>query len=210
MISARTTRRLLGLIGIVSFPWAIHAAPGIASIPTTIDHDDDYMYRLPYGDEADYPVLQSYGSHFTHTGVEYYTIDFAMPEGTPVLAAREGVVVRVDVSHSTGCLRPACAQLANVVVIQHSDGTLGRYFHLQEGGALVEEGQDVARGQVIALSGNTGYTNTPHLHFGVYAPDLTGRPRSIEVRFATSMGLVARLRVGRRYRNVEASRFAQR
>lgn len=210
MIFPRHVRRLLGVIGIASLPLAIEAAPGVASISSSIDHDDDYVYRLPYGDEADYPVLQSYGSHFTHTGADFYSVDFAMPEGTPVLAAREGIVVRADVSHSTGCLRPACAKLANALVIEHSDGTMGEYFHLRKGGALVEVGQYVQRGQVIALSGNTGYTNSPHLHFGVYATDLTERPRSIEVRFATSLGLVARLRVGRRYHTVETSRFAQR
>jgi murein DD-endopeptidase MepM/ murein hydrolase activator NlpD len=210
MIFPRFARRLLGVIGIAFSSLAIAAAPGDASISSPIDHDDDYAYRLPYAEGADYPVLQSYGSHFTHTGPEYYTVDFAMPEGTPVYAAREGVVVEVDVSHSLGCLHAGCAKFANAIVIEHSDGTMGKYFHLRFGGALVSEGQFVQRGQVIALSGNTGYTNSPHLHFGVYANDLTDRPRSIEVRFATSTGLVAHLRVGRRYRNVGASRFARR
>ena len=186
----------------VVLPVAVTGAVGV-------DHDDAYVYQLPYDVGVDYLVMQSYGSRFSHTGREFYTVDFAMPEGTTVHAAREGVVRGVDASNSLGCLLAGCEAFANHVIVEHSDGTLGEYFHLQEGGVLVEEGDFVARGQPIALSGNTGYSNSPHLHFGVYTIGATGQPRSIEVRFATTAGLVRRLRVGHRYRNVEADRFAQ-
>ena len=55
----------------------------------------------------------------------------------------------------------------NYVFIKHDDGTIGRYFHLTENGALVEEGATVEQGQVIARSGNSGQSGEPHLHFDV-------------------------------------------
>lgn len=210
MTGTRRAWPLLRVICLLSVPWAIGAASDAVSLSALVDHDDDYLYQLPYAEGVDYPVIQTYGSRFTHKGSEFYTIDFAMPEGTAVHAAREGVVVRTMSWSSLGCFHTGCGRFANHVVIEHSDGTTGEYFHLKEGGVLVEEGQLVRRGEPIALSGNTGYSSSPHLHFGVYATDLTDRPRSIEVRFVTSVGPVTRLRVGRRYRNAAVDRFAQR
>ncbi|MGD8324698.1 MAG: peptidoglycan DD-metalloendopeptidase family protein, partial [Gammaproteobacteria bacterium] len=111
-----------------------------------VDHDDSYLYRLPYADEVSYAVIQSWGSPLSHTGTEHYTVDFGMPEGTPVHAAREGVVVAVEETHERGCWSTGCAQLANYVAIRHSDGTIGEYFHLQKRGVLVARGEFVARG----------------------------------------------------------------
>ena len=211
MTRARRVRlRALCSISLALLPWALVAAGDVTPLSAPIDHDDRYLYRLPYGDGVDYPVIQSYGSRFSHTGAEFYTIDFAMPEGTVVHAAREGVVIGIDASNSRRCLATGCEAYANHVIVEHADGTTAEYAHLQKEGVLVVVGQYVARGHAIALSGNTGYTNAPHLHFGVYAADLTDRPRSIEVRFVTAGGAVKRLRVGRRYRNVAIDRFARR
>ena len=52
-------------------------------------------------------------------------------------------------------------------MIQHDDGTLGEYMHLAPSGVRVSVGQKVARGDELALSGNTGFSSTPHLHFQV-------------------------------------------
>ncbi|MBL7723438.1 MAG: M23 family metallopeptidase [Chitinophagaceae bacterium] len=51
------------------------------------------------------------------------------------------------------------------MIIQHPDGSRAGYWHLQHNGALVKVGDTVTKGQVIALSGKTGYAMTPHLHF---------------------------------------------
>ena len=206
----REPSKTLRLLWIAALPFGVVVAAEAVAPPVVIDHDDDYVYRLPYGTDIEYAVLQTYGSRFSHTGTEFYTIDFAMPEGSLVHAAREGVVVRVDVGSSRGCFVEGCEVFANNIVIEHSDGTMGEYFHLQKGGALVAVGQFVMRGQPIALSGNTGYSSLPHLHFGVYAADAADHPHSIEVRFATTAGLMSRLRAGRCYRNVIVDRFAGR
>lgn len=172
-----------------------------------VDHDDGYLYRLPYADEVSYAVIQSWGSPLSHTGVEHYTVDFGMPVGTPVHAAREGVVVEVEQENTESCWTRGCDEYANFVAILHSDGTIGEYFHLHKDGVIVQPGQTVSRGQQIAFSGNTGYSTTPHLHFGVYAPTVSGRRRSIDIRFVTSAGIVIRPRTGNRYRTA-ASRLS--
>jgi murein DD-endopeptidase MepM/ murein hydrolase activator NlpD len=53
------------------------------------------------------------------------------------------------------------------VFIRHDDDKLGRYFHLTQGGALVEPGRQVLAGDVIGLSGDSGRSFAPHLHFDV-------------------------------------------
>jgi murein DD-endopeptidase MepM/ murein hydrolase activator NlpD len=162
-------------------------------------HDDAYVYAFPYASGKSYRVLQGYGSRFSHTGLEAYAVDFDMPEGTPVHAARGGIVARVEESHSVGCWEDGCGRYANYIVILHDDGTTGEYYHLQQDGALVDVGDVVARGQQIGLSGNTGHTTMPHLHFAVYRATEWGNTQSIPVRFRGVDGLVSRPRHGARY-----------
>ena len=162
-------------------------------------HDDEQLYALPYGSDFSYRVLQGYGSRFSHTGREEFTVDFDMSVGTAVHAARSGVVARVQESHSKGCWDDDCGQYANYIVILHTDGTTGEYYHLAENGAFVQSGDTVVRGQKIGLSGNTGHTTMPHLHFGVYRPVEWGRTQSIAVRFDSSDGIIHRPRRGARY-----------
>jgi len=162
-------------------------------------HDDDHLYALPYASGKSYRVLQGYGSRFSHTGLEAYAIDFDMPAGTPVHAARGGVVARVEESHSIGCWQDGCGRYANYIVVLHNDGTTGEYYHLQQNGALVEVGDSVSRGQKIGLSGNTGHTTMPHLHFAVYRATEWGNTQSIPVHFQSADGTVKRPRHGGRY-----------
>lgn len=162
-------------------------------------HDDDQLYALPYASGRSYRVLQGYGSRFSHTGLEEFAVDFDMPEGTAVHAARGGVVARVEEAHSRGCWEDGCGKFANFIVILHSDGTTGEYYHLQRNGALVEAGDSVSRGQKIGYSGNTGHTTMPHLHFAVYRAAEWGTTQSIPVRFESADGIIGTPRRGRRY-----------
>ncbi len=122
-----------------------------------------YRYPLPW---AGGPFRQSQGangsySHFTAKG--RYAVDVAMPEGTPILAARAGVVVATLNSQAGAGPNPA----GNFVRILHDDGTMGVYLHLQQGSVQVGPGQRVRAGARIAASGNTGRSTGPHLHFVV-------------------------------------------
>lgn len=171
---------------------------GAASIA---DHDDSYTYRLPYGDSVTFPVLQAYGEYLSHRGSEHFTLDFGMPAGTPVYAAREGVVVRTEDRYSESCFDPRCDEHANFVEIRHWDGSIGKYYHLQAASVSVAVGERVARGEPIARSGHTGYSSAPHLHFGVYLPLADGTAQSIAVRYAVRGGMIGQPRAGARYLN---------
>jgi murein DD-endopeptidase MepM/ murein hydrolase activator NlpD len=73
--------------------------------------------------------------------------------------------------------------------VRHSDGSQAFYGHLKYNGVLVNVGDTVRTGQIIALSGSTGYSALPHLHFMVWGPTPQGRSQ-IPSRFATSKGIL--------------------
>jgi murein DD-endopeptidase MepM/ murein hydrolase activator NlpD len=96
----------------------------------------------------------------------------------------------------------------NYVLIRHDDGTLGHYCHLQRGGCTVAAGQIVVAGEVIAHSGNTGFSSGPHLHFSVFKTK-DGREReSIPVKFRTADEPAITLIEGQSYRAAEAQQTA--
>ena len=121
-----------------------------------------YGYKYTY-------INQAFGGAFSHNEPQNrYAIDFGMPEGTPVLAARDGTVMTVDNDYyGNGLDMDKYGDRANNVRIVHDDGTMAVYAHLQLESARVQVGDRVHTGQVLALSGDTGYTNGPHLHFVV-------------------------------------------
>ncbi|MCF7222525.1 peptidoglycan DD-metalloendopeptidase family protein [Marilutibacter chinensis] len=128
----------------------------------------DVEYLLPLRQE-ELRVEQGYGGSFSHRDPQnLYAVDFAAPIGTPVLAAREGMVMQVesDFDHA-GLNMEKYGGRANFIRILHDDGTMALYAHLREEGVHVRVGQRVRAGQVIGLSGNTGFTTGPHLHFVV-------------------------------------------
>ena len=122
-------------------------------------------YTLPWAVGASHVVLRgNCGAHPTHRGLARYAYDFAMPVRTYVRAARAGVVVGIEERYLDGNGVPG---KDNHVYILHSDGTVGRYAHLTRWGAPVKLGETVAQGDIIGLSGNTGSSLAPSLHFDV-------------------------------------------
>jgi murein DD-endopeptidase MepM/ murein hydrolase activator NlpD len=128
-----------------------------------------YAYALPFGNQQQFSILQGFHGQFSHRGSNEYAIDFACPVATSVLAARAGIVVAKNESAQGSGITAEYLDLhrVNFVLVLHDDGTLGEYMHLSPSGVLVEPGQRVLRGTPLALSGNTGYSSTPHLHFQV-------------------------------------------
>ena len=123
------------------------------------------LYILPYQVGKSYEVITT-TEHYVrgNKGVGLNAIDFQMPIGTSVVAARAGIVVALQEDY----LDDNGVDLQeNYVFIKHSDGSIGRYFHLTRQGALVEVGDSVQQGDVIARSGNSGQSPVPHLHFDV-------------------------------------------
>lgn len=111
-------------------------------------------FRLTQGANGKY-------SHFTPKG--RYAMDIAMPEGTPIVAARGGMVVKTENRQSGRGNNPS----GNYVRILHDDGTMGVYLHLMQGSVVVREGSRINVGSLLARSGNTGNSTGPHLHFVV-------------------------------------------
>jgi murein DD-endopeptidase MepM/ murein hydrolase activator NlpD len=148
-----------------------------------VSHDDSIIYSLPYKKGQAYKVIQGYNGSFSHHGDDQYAVDFGMPEGTFICAARDGMVVGVkDNSNIQGGSKDS-KHKANYVLIRHSDGTIGEYHHLKRKGVLVNIGQKIRKGHIIGLSGNTGWSTVPHLHFGVYKSIDGKRRKSFPVTF---------------------------
>lgn len=162
-------------------------------------HDDSYVYSLPYPAGETFRVTQGYDGRYSHKGPNRFSIDWGMPEGTPVCAARGGLVVKVkDWSDRSG---PDISfdRYNNFIVIRHDDGTLGQYAHLSKDSAAVKEGDTVQAGDIIARSGNTGFSSGPHLHFSVFKARNGKERESIPIRFRTANAGGITLKALRRY-----------
>ena len=158
----------------------------------------DPGYRLPWPGGERVTVLQGphivdglgactsgCGSHQDQDS--WHAWDFDLPEGTPVLAARAGTVGLVvgswGADHCGGTspvterppgytVDPTIGNQANLVRIDHGDGTSALYLHLSAVDPAIEakarSGGSVARGELLGRSGRTGLTGCrPHLHFQV-------------------------------------------
>jgi hypothetical protein len=137
------------------------------------DFEKLYPYYLPFQKEKSFVVSQGYFGLSSHH--DEHALDFNLPVGTPICAAREGVIVKAVDMHSKHCPREECKAYNNHIIIYHPDGTFAEYAHLQHDGALVEVGDRIKTGQVIGLSGNTGWTTGPHLHFSVFLQKIDRR-----------------------------------
>jgi murein DD-endopeptidase MepM/ murein hydrolase activator NlpD len=160
-VPARGTTLVAVIDGSRGGELAMGSVPGD---PSARPRDFDYLLPLQ---QRDFRIDQGFGGGFSHNDVQNrYAVDFAANIGTPVLAARDGVVMQVENDFAkAGLNREKFGGRANFIRILHDDGTMALYAHLREEGALVRAGQRVRAGQQIGLSGNTGFTTGPHLHF---------------------------------------------
>lgn len=152
-----------------------------------IKDDTSYIYSLPFEKGKSFKIVQGYFGPLSHK--ERAALDFKMKRGTKICAARGGVVVRVKEDGDRGGWNRKYRAYGNNIVIEHEDGSRAGYWHLQHNGVLVNVGDTVKQGQVIGLSGKTGYAAIPHLHFLVWMTDKNKGWRQIATRFATSRGV---------------------
>lgn len=148
--------------------------------------DEKQVYELPYEAGTMHQVVQGHHGKFSHTGENEYAIDWKMPEGTPVCAARDGLVIKSKDDSTQGGADRKYEKLANCIFIQHSDGTVGAYLHLQKDGNKVKVGDRVKAGDVIGRSGNTGFSSGPHLHFAVFTLKNGSERTTLPVKFRTA------------------------
>ena len=108
------------------------------------------LERMPAGGRFGAKRIINGEPRSPHTGADY-----AVPQGTPVLATGDAVVALAGEFFFSG----------NAVFLDHGNGLISMYFHLHE--VFVEQGDEVSRGRPIGTVGSTGRSTGPHLHFGI-------------------------------------------
>ena len=141
----------------------------------------DSPYMLPFAEGEGFEVFQTYCGPVSHGRDGQMSIDFLMPLGTEVLAARSGRVRRLVDGHRDSGRR------INYMYVEHEDGTSAFYAHLMEGSYRVSEGDSVTVGQIVPRSGSSG-TSIPHLHFGVSGTWPPTHPDDLPVNFKNADG----------------------
>lgn len=151
-------------------------------------HQPPGPYLLPLPKGRSFSISQGFHGAITHTHPQSeYAVDIPMPEGTPIHAARGGVIMDIATDYFTGGIQEQFAEKANFIRILHDDGTMALYAHLRLESVRFPAGTRVRAGQFIAESGNTGYSSGPHLHFAVQQ-NVGGELRSIPFVFADPTG----------------------
>lgn len=168
-----------------------------------IKDDSSFVYPLPYQENKTHLLVQGYFSRHTHKN--RVALDFKMKRGTKICAVRDGVVIRIKGDGKRGGGKIKYRPYGNYIVIQHSDNTRSGYWHLKHDAVWVNIGDTVKQEQVIGLSGKSGYTYFPHLHFIVWKSDKKGQWQQIGTRFQTNRG-IRYLRPFRLYRNTNQSK----
>lgn len=146
---------------------------------------DSYVYDLPFEKGTSHIVVQGYGGLFSHKNIA--ALDFAMPVGTAVCAAREGMIYSFkDDSDERGPF-PQYKNKANYIIIRHSNGSFACYWHLKKDGVVIKSGS-VTKGQLIGYSGSTGFVLRPHLHFSVKRKLNYEKDSFVRTKFKTTDG----------------------
>ena len=145
--------------------------------------ESPYVLPFPVGYES---YLSQSNCDGFHNELDWFAYDFDMPIGTPVHAARAGVVRWLQEAYNDG---DHDFNHSNTVEIRHADGTFAQYLHLTRNGVLVEVGEPVTQGQLIGISGYTGLTGPrEHLHFVVFESLTASERKSAPVTFRNVAG----------------------
>jgi murein DD-endopeptidase MepM/ murein hydrolase activator NlpD len=132
------------------------------------DYVSQTLYKPPLPAGAQFQITQAFRGAYSHNDQQNrYAVDIMMPEGTPIYAARGGIVLEVENDFTGNGTEQAYAGKANSIRILHEDGSMAVYAHLALETAQVSPGFTVDAGRLIGYSGNTGLTTGPHLHFAV-------------------------------------------
>lgn len=130
--------------------------------------DSQAIYHLPFSKTRAYKIIQSYHGSLSHNSeFSRYALDFNLQVGDTICAARDGVVVGVIEGYNVGGKKSKYRPFANFISLYHEDGVITQYVHLVKDGSFIEVGDSVLVGDPIGLSGQTGFTTTPHVHFNV-------------------------------------------
>ncbi|MBR9706482.1 M23 family metallopeptidase [Candidatus Pacearchaeota archaeon] len=148
---------------------------------------------VPFPEDVEFGLgMNPIKDEWRHPEKAKYAWDFMLPENTPLYATKSGKVLQVKVdSNLQGSekldeiigtdpeMKKKFKEGTNFIIIDHGDGTYSDYEHLKYDGSEVVEGEDVVKGQVIGYSGNTGYSDAPHLHFEIFELTKKGDPKHL-------------------------------
>lgn len=169
--------------------------------PRPLENDEalsvEAKYVLPYPIGREYTCSLGFNGPNSHNGTFRYAVDFAMPIGTLITAARSGRVVYILETYSDN---DRTEGHENVVIVMHEDTTYARYVHLTTNGALVARGHNVMPGDSIGLSGNSGSSGAPHLHFDVTNANTGRSDQTIPFDFKNTIPHPIGLEVGVTYK----------
>lgn len=170
VVPGRTEQALLGIGAMdqrqgFTYRLTMSSVPG-EPIPDPVQ---DLVIYPPIAPGKSFPISQGFNGETTHiTPDSTYAVDIVMPVGTPIHAVRDGRVMDIEEDFNRGGEDfEKFADKANHVRILHADGTMALYAHLDLASVNVGSGQLVRAGQLIARSGNTGFSTGPHLHFAI-------------------------------------------
>jgi murein DD-endopeptidase MepM/ murein hydrolase activator NlpD len=144
----------------------------------------EVLYRVPWAEGLSFTISQAPGDVVT-THIAARTreaVDFGMPEGTSVLAARSGVVIETEARFGAAKDEDPVTHEGNFVRVRHEDGTIATYAHLKHRGVAVAKDERIEAGRLLGYSGATGDTNGAQLHFAVTRVQ-NGYEVSVPVRF---------------------------
>jgi hypothetical protein len=176
----RKNRAKLKMFGILWFtPYFIFILCFTGENSSIYPPNSSSPYKLPWKAGVTRFVAQGNKSFTSHRGSHEFAWDFVMPNGTEILAARNGRVLNVNDGFEGIGLD------SNAITIEHEDGQKSAYAHIRYHGALVKVGEFVKQGQPIALSGMVGQTIFPHVHFLVFNKEST---TSIPISFSDVPG----------------------
>ena len=161
--------------------WLAMAVAACSDGPTSARGEATYLLPFPVGDSA--RLIQGNHGSFTHFGHAAYAFDFRMTIGRPVTSMRAGQVIAVEERYVDGNRTPG---QENLVFVRHADGTYARYYHLTKDGAFVTLGEIVDVGDTLGLSGDTGWSTTPHLHVDVTRDCPAWGCQTIWIRFTNA------------------------
>lgn len=148
---------------------------------------DSYIYDLPFKEGTGHKVVQGYGGMFSHE--HKAALDFSMKEGTPIYAAREGVIYAFKDDSNEGGPFLSYQNKANFIIVKHDDGSFGCYWHLKKNGVAIKKGK-VSKGQLIGYSGRTGFVLQAHLHFAVKRKLTYDKDSFVRTKFRTTKGIL--------------------
>ena len=130
--------------------------------------------KFPFPKGKDYNIIQGYNGVYSHNNdYNRYAIDFDLKVNDTISSVDDGVVIGVIENYKHGGSSKLWRDndRSNFITIYHPhSGIYTQYGHLIYQGSLVKVGDEVEKGQPIALSGMTGFTNISHLHFNVLVP----------------------------------------